>query len=119
MNKFYEKGNSDWYSDVFKKFENGLNGQLKTEFHQIRKQAMKNFRKTGFPTTKHEEWKYTNVSPLLKHDFEISKPVNADEISDYDIGMFSFNDMKYPQLVFLNGYFLPDLYNCLRVSPDE
>ncbi|MFN5324777.1 MAG: Fe-S cluster assembly protein SufD, partial [Bacteroidota bacterium] len=25
----------------------------------IRSQAIESFRKTGFPTTRHEEWKYT------------------------------------------------------------
>ncbi len=109
MKKIYEKGNSDWYSEAFNNFENGLNGQLKTEFHQIRKQAMENFRKTGFPTTRHEEWKYTNISSLHKYDFEISKPVTTDEVSGKDIEKFTFKDMEYPQLVFINGYFLPGL----------
>lgn len=41
----------------------------------LRESAKKNLQKTGFPTTKTEAWKYTNLSPLLQSDFDI----NTDE----------------------------------------
>ncbi len=118
MKKIYEKGNSDWYAEVFKIFENGLNGQLKTDFHQTRQNAMETFRQLGFPTTRHEEWKYTNLSSLLNHNFEISKVVDEDKLPYKDIDKHLFNDSGYPLLVFVNGYFMPALSN-IENLPDE
>ena len=59
----------DWYLSEFKKFENSLNGESKLPIHQLRKEAIDNFSKLDFPNTKEEEWKYTNISPLLKYNF--------------------------------------------------
>jgi len=111
MKKNYERGNADWYADVFKKFENNLNGQLKSEFHQTRQQAMEKFYEMGFPTTRHEEWRYTNLASLLKYNFEVSKMVPGDRISEKEIEKYIFKDMDYLLLVFVNGYFMSDLSN--------
>ena len=61
MKKIFNKGNADWYATTFKDFENRLNGQKSTDLHQLRKKALKSFQELGYPTTKHEEWKYTNT----------------------------------------------------------
>ena len=67
-NKFI-KGNIDWYINSFSKFEKSLNGQLKTPIHRFRKAAIKKLSGAGFPTTKHEEWKYINLTPISEIDF--------------------------------------------------
>ena len=36
---------------------------------QIRKDALARFEVLGIPTTKHEEWKYTNLAPLTRSEF--------------------------------------------------
>ena len=63
------KNIKDWYIENFGKFENSLNGGESTSIHKIRKDAISNFSKLEFPTTKNEEWKYTNIAPLFKHNF--------------------------------------------------
>jgi len=45
----------------FNNYESGLNGDAKSELHQIRKTAIDSFAEKGFPTTKLEDWKYTNL----------------------------------------------------------
>ena len=35
-------------------------------FPVLRREAMDEFSRIGFPTIRNEEWKYTNISPLLK-----------------------------------------------------
>jgi Fe-S cluster assembly protein SufD len=36
---------------------------------RLRERAMDHFEETGFPSVEHEEWKYTNVTPVAKGDF--------------------------------------------------
>jgi hypothetical protein len=54
-----------------------ISEQYKTiakEFPLIQEEAMKHFSRLGFPTTKNEEWKYTNISPIVNHDFAFVIP---------------------------------------------
>lgn len=39
------------------------------EFPLQQEEAIKHFSRLGFPTTKNEEWKYTNISPILSKNF--------------------------------------------------
>jgi Fe-S cluster assembly protein SufD len=91
----------DWYVSNYKQFENNLNGHRNIPFYEIRKNAISNFEKLGFPTTKNEEWKYTNISPILKQEFVFSKPVA--KIEPAMIERFKFSGMDENVLVFLNG----------------
>lgn len=50
----------------FGAFESRLNGEASTPLHEIRRDAVKTLEKIGFPTTKHEDWRYTNFAPQLK-----------------------------------------------------
>ena len=61
-----------WYTDNFKKFEQSLNGEANLPIHRTRISAIEEFNKAKFPTLKDEEWKYTNIAPLLATRFEVS-----------------------------------------------
>jgi len=111
MKKIYVKGNADWYLSLFKDFENSLNGQSTSELHSMRKLALGRLHDTGFPTTGHEEWKYTNIETLLSHDFRLAAPhprITLDALSGRGILP---EEEKTPQLVFVNGHFRDDLSN--------
>ena len=59
----------NYYLTQFDEFEKSLNGEKSSEFHKVRKEAIDKFAELTFPTQKDEEWKYTNISSLLKHNF--------------------------------------------------
>ena len=40
-------------------------------FPKNRKESMDSFKQNGFPTIRNEEWKYTNLQPLLKKEFDL------------------------------------------------
>jgi Fe-S cluster assembly protein SufD len=85
-------------------FENELNGQAKTPIHKIRQEAFKVFEKKGFPTKRDEEWKYTNLKPILKHDYRLfHKDENA--IDFKDVKRFFLSDVDSYKLVFVDGVF--------------
>jgi Fe-S cluster assembly protein SufD len=46
----------------------------KKEFPALQENAMEHFNRLGFPTLKNEEWKYTNIAPILSKKFSFSLP---------------------------------------------
>jgi len=96
-----------WYTSIFDEFERNLNGESKSPVHQLRKKAIKDFSQLSFPTNKNEEWRFTNISPLLKHKFIPAS--NAPSISRGEVDKFRFNGMKCSLMVFVNGFFSEDL----------
>ena len=45
----------------------------------LREEAFAYFTENGFPTVKNEDWKYTNVAPMAKEDFQIGAGGKFDE----------------------------------------
>ncbi|HBF20284.1 MAG TPA: Fe-S cluster assembly protein SufD [Cryomorphaceae bacterium] len=85
-------------------FENELNGQAKTPIHKVRQKAFKTFEKKGFPTKRDEEWKYTNLRPILKHDYRIFQ--KGENVIDFkDIRRYFLSDMDTYKVVFVDGVF--------------
>lgn len=73
----------------------------------VRNVAFQAFEKLGIPTSRHEEWKYTNIKTKLSKDFllaPIDSEVNA-AVKNYIASLppYAF------RLVFLNGIFHPEL----------
>jgi len=94
----------DRFSQVFSKFESGLNGESKLPVHQLRKDALQSFHEASFPTVKDEDWKYTNVSVLADLNFELAS--SADEALLMPILEKSkYSDENFCHLVFFNGIF--------------
>lgn len=75
---------------------------------ELRRAGMASFATLGFPTTKHEDWKYTNVDPVVAPRFAL--PDGADEgAGGAEICSKAFVDADAPRLVFLNGRYAPGL----------
>jgi len=96
-----------YFINKFDEFEKSLNGEKTSELHQLRKSAISNFQKLNFPTQKDEEWKYTNISSLQKHNFS-SAAVN-ENVSSEIINKFLFDKLEHSLLVFVNGIYSPEL----------
>ncbi len=43
------------------------------EFPALQEKAMEHFHRMGFPTSKHEEWKYTNIALIASGNFSFAK----------------------------------------------
>lgn len=97
----------EWYIDRFKDFENSLNGESLKPIHQLRKEAIEKFSQLSFPTTHDEDWRFTNISPLLKLNFNPSD--RKDGINKNIIKEFLFKGLNCRLLVFINGHFAKEL----------
>ena len=93
----------EWFVKNFETFEDNLNGEKTPGLHRIRKEALQNFSDLSLPTLKDEEWRYTNISPLLKYNFTI--PSEDLTISDELVNKYLFAEMNSNILIFINGKF--------------
>ena len=99
--------NIQWYQTKFKAFEQSLNGEKAAAVHSLRRDAMRWFAELGFPTTRQEEWRFTNVLPISKLEFHPilrfeSNGITRDRMRPYLIeGAI--------QLVFINGMYASEL----------
>ncbi len=105
----------NWYIDNFGKFENSLNGGASAPLHRIRKDAISNFSKLEFPTTRNEEWKYTSIAPLLKYTFDPAE--NKSAATKAQVQKFLFDELEGSLLVFVNGFYSDELSE-LKKLPD-
>ncbi len=66
------------------------------------------FLATGFPTTRHEDWKYTNLVPSVRTPFVAADRAHAATVAVPDLAIQTFSDDAW-RLVFVNGTFRADL----------
>ncbi|MFO7767686.1 MAG: Fe-S cluster assembly protein SufD [bacterium] len=75
----------------------------------LRRKGLETFQAIGFPTTRDEEWKHTNVAPIVRTRYE--RPDGRAEVSLEQLGPFSYADCT--QLVFVDGRFSEELSTLL------
>jgi Fe-S cluster assembly protein SufD len=84
-------------------------GQDPVWLANLRDKAGEHFEALDFPTTRHEEWKYTNVTPILKTAFRQHFDLAAAGLTAETIAPFTFAETRQSQLVFVNGLYAPQL----------
>ncbi|MCL5035101.1 MAG: Fe-S cluster assembly protein SufD [Bacteroidetes bacterium] len=98
-----------WYLSLFKDFENHLNGEKSSSFHSVRKQAIDRFAQIDFPDTHQEDWRFTDISPILRHTFSRADKEATAIQTKGQLSRFQFNGMKSRLVTFVNGSYLPEL----------
>jgi len=102
------EGTTELYVSNFAEFEkqHATNGQAWTQ--PIRRAAISRFAALGFPTTRHEEWKYTNVAPIARTPFRMA-PRPSQERAAEALTTATIAGLTCIQLVFVNGHYVPEL----------
>src|SRR5262245_19402177 len=77
----------------------------------LRDKAGEQFEALDFPTTRDEEWKYTNIAPLLKVPFRQIFEFDLAGLTAESIAPFTFAETRQSQLVFVNGLYAEQLSN--------
>ena len=76
--------------------------------NDLRQDGSASFAALGFPTPHQEEWKYTNVEPVVSRQFGIANG-EAQSLGISDILSSAFVEADAPRLVFVNGVYAPAL----------
>jgi len=92
--------------DSFIAFEQDLD--LLNPIHSDRKDALKRFEKSGFPSKKDESWKYTSLKSITQKDYSLSIKNNS-VVELRDVKKYFLNDIDSYKIVFVDGIFNPFL----------
>jgi len=71
-----------------------------------RDEALGRFLEAGFPTTRHEEWRFTSVAPIADQAFTLGAPPAVDACP-VDLAPFRFHGVCAAELVFVDGHYAP------------
>ena len=106
----------DFYLARFASIEQGLADDGRSWTSEIRRAAIARFAALGFPTTRDEEWRYTNIAPIVKLPFSPGRG-EEDGLTGERIGRLDLGKLVEHQLVFINGHFSSEL-SCLGRLPN-
>ena len=79
----------------------------------IRRAALDRFAELGFPTTRDEEWRFTNVGPVA--DTPFAEAADAPGVTRGDLAPFLVKQLACSALVFVNGRYVPQLSTTLAL----
>lgn len=94
------------YCEQFSLLESLLTGAGLPWLRRARRTALERFAESGFPTTRDEDWKYTNVTPIERRAFQLM-PGSVHGISAEQVNRLAFNGDHL--LVFIDGRHAPSL----------
>jgi len=99
------------YKEYFDVFEKSLNGEAASVVHARRRDAMERFLELGFPSTQHEEWRFTNIAPIARTLFHRSPSSAIGGVSHSQIEKFFLKEADGARMVFVDGFFSLELSN--------
>jgi len=98
--------NTQRISDEFARFHADLESATPSWLTGLRQEAFRHFEDLGFPTTRQEEWRFTNVKRIAETAFtlaEIPASLSHETISPFVL------DEDYLRLVFVDGHYVGEL----------
>ena len=95
------------YAEAFRELQKRTDAQEPSWLKRLRENAFERFEELGFPTTKHEEWKYTTLAPLAKMKFE--RPGGSINVDRAQLQRFFYEEASSSRLVFVNGFYSQEL----------
>ena len=82
----------------------------------MRKAGIAGFAELGFPKLSDEDWRFTNVTPIAKLNFQLAKEVSVNGAESKLIDDSAFAKLSGHRLVFVNGFFCAKLSNIKPVD---
>ena len=73
----------------------------------LRDRAAARFTALGFPTVRDEEWRFTNVAPIVAAEFRVSEDETA-RVTEAELSAYLYSDADH-RVVVVNGRFAPEL----------
>lgn len=77
--------------------------QEPSDLTALRRDAFERFQREGFPTVKNEEWKYTNLHPLINSTYVLNAPVDVNAV---DTRNADIPGLDAHRVVLVNGQYV-------------
>ncbi|MBN1632843.1 MAG: Fe-S cluster assembly protein SufD [Ignavibacteria bacterium] len=102
-----EKEKTNLADSIIKNYEEFIHSGSKNEISELRNEAINYFREKGFPTRKDEEWRYTNISPLINKNYVLQ--TGGEEIKNENIKKYLIKGLDANLIVMVNGKYFDSL----------
>jgi len=96
------------YLEGFSHFEKDAPGIDLSWLRSLRRDAISRFCELGFPTVRDEDWRFTNIAPIARTQFQLSRNGQS-YITREEVEGFTPKGFSGIQLVFVNGRYLHEL----------
>jgi Fe-S cluster assembly protein SufD len=80
-----------------------------------RQAGISHFVELGFPTSKDEDWRFTNVAPITKLPFKPVLEPTRDSVTAKALNHFTFAGLAGSKLVFVDGHFAPEFSSTAKL----
>lgn len=75
----------------------------------LKRESYERFKASGFPTSRSENWKYTQLSSVLKDDYQVVTSTEAQiSLSKEQLDGFAIPNLDAYRVVFVNGVLCPE-----------
>jgi Fe-S cluster assembly protein SufD len=101
----------DHYLETFSQFEKERQADEHSPLFRLREAAMSRFAELGFPTARDEEWRFTNIAPLMQISFQPAALAVPKQLTTLKLDRLTYGAWDCYRLVFVNGTFAPELSN--------
>jgi Fe-S cluster assembly protein SufD len=105
-----------WYAVNFDALEKRMNGESSSAVHGLRREGMARFRALGFPGTRDEEWRFTDVTPYVSIPYRPVFDPREPGIPKNQLMKMAVRGIPGYRLVFINGHLVPG-YSTLAGAP--
>lgn len=97
-----------YYLESFARFDTATAGNGHEWLRPVRQAAIARFGELGFPTTRDEDWRFTNLAPIGQIPFQLAGDARGKVIRQ-GLEQFSIPGLGGAQLVFVNGRYVAAL----------
>jgi Fe-S cluster assembly protein SufD len=98
---------TDRYLAEFESLERRSATRTPAWLTELRRAAIERFVERGFPTTRDEDWRYTNLAALAATPFRVAGPGAAEAMSTELVQRSVIGPSAWPRLVFVDGQYAP------------
>src|SRR5690606_32459172 len=89
------------YKQLIRAYDEEVAVHAANSLGELRKLAFERFKQVGFPTVKSEDWKYTNVQPLVNQTYSLS--ASEQPVVDLDLAGATVPDLDAYRIILVDG----------------
>jgi Fe-S cluster assembly protein SufD len=101
----------------YKALIDSLHGRMLCKCNRIRQKAMDSFLRNGFPTKKHEDWRYNDLSFLDTQEYRLASTLENTELPEKILAKIKVYKDLFDTIVVVNGRYSEEYSKLTKGSP--
>ena len=104
------------FKNLIEDLNKSLNGEKSKAFHRLRVKGSENLEKTGFPTMRNEDYKYTSFARVFNKEYSIPRQDQITQEDKDNCSAMYKNEIGGDRLCFINGMYQSELSNITQAG---